>query len=766
MQTIASRIRVGSLLLLAMAATAPVALAQGQVTFGGGASTDTGASATGAASAAPPAAPAAPPPASPSELEPAPPGVAGAGAAASEEDEEWAERDRLINEPDALSGGTGLLRTQHAQSGAPGQFRLSFTTEWFSAGFLCSTSFPCQNPRGGAPITSDTTNHIGATISVGATVAKLGGGGLEVYASTMGYANSDDANRPSLLQVLGDSALGIKYGGPLSKVFHLGAMAELWLVNGTGSVGLDGSGTSAKFGPIFTMDLRGTEAHTPLRFSLNTIYSLDNTADVLVSTEQQRGTPVTRIERFGLGVNRVDHFDIHVGGEFFAAEERVRPFIEYNILLPNNRQNYACQPNNPSGDHCLANDTVAPQTITLGGRFYPWKRGFSLLAALDIGVAGTSDFIEEVQPTPPWTLYLGAGWAVDTWERPPVIREKLVEKPVAQAPPRSHVRGTVHEATQKTPVANAIVAYVTRTDLTSMATNADGKFVTTELDPGDYKFAVSADGYKPGECVATIPKPGVGPDGKPETAKDVDTDCPLEALPRNGNVVGHVRDAVTNAPVGGVQMKLTDAANREIPVTADPQGGFRFDNVSPGTAQLSVQAEGYLAAAQPIDVKPRQDNSTDVALQPKPKVSNVVVTKQEVVIRQQIQFAVDSAVILPESFGILSEVADTLIRNPGIHRVEIQGHTDNTGTPDHNKTLSEQRAEAVRLWLTQHGVQPDRLIAKGYGQERPLVPNVTAGNRARNRRVQFIITDREGQAPAAPSAPTTPPKGIQLPPGF
>jgi len=52
----------------------------------------------------------------------------------------------------------------------------------------------------------------------------------------------------------------------------------------------------------------------------------------------------------------------------------------------------------------------------------------------------------------------------------------------------------------------------------------------------------------------------------------------------------------------------------------------------------------------------------------------------------------------------------------------------------------------------QHGVPADKLVARGYGQERPIAPNVTAGNRARNRRVQFIITDREGGAPAPPAS--------------
>ncbi len=82
----------------------------------------------------------------------------------------------------------------------------------------------------------------------------------------------------------------------------------------------------------------------------------------------------------------------------------------------------------------------------------------------------------------------------------------------------------------------------------------------------------------------------------------------------------------------------------------------------------------------------------------------MLVTAKEITIKEQIQFALDSAVILPESFGLSTEIADTLIRHPEIKRVEVQGHTDNSGTAEHNQVLSEQRAEAVRAWLVQHGV--------------------------------------------------------------
>jgi outer membrane protein OmpA-like peptidoglycan-associated protein len=308
------------------------------------------------------------------------------------------------------------------------------------------------------------------------------------------------------------------------------------------------------------------------------------------------------------------------------------------------------------------------------------------------------------------------------------------------------VVGFVHEKDKNDPIQGAIVSYRDRTDLSPLATGADGKFAD-DLPAGAYVFDVKADNFKAGSCEATVPKEGGA----------ITIDCPLEAMPRAGTVVGHVRDAETNQPIAGVQVIVQDSQRKEMRLPSDPSGNVRFDGVSPGTAQVSVQADGYLVLILPMDVKPRADNPVDLMLRPKPRQSLVTVGKGEITIRQQIQFALDSAVILPESFGLLTEIADVLIRHPEIRRVEVQGHTDNSGTPEHNKVLSEQRAEAVRAWLVQHGVPADKLVAHGFGQEKPLVPNVTAGNRARNRRVQFIILEREGGPTAPPAPPPTAP---------
>jgi outer membrane protein OmpA-like peptidoglycan-associated protein len=106
---------------------------------------------------------------------------------------------------------------------------------------------------------------------------------------------------------------------------------------------------------------------------------------------------------------------------------------------------------------------------------------------------------------------------------------------------------------------------------------------------------------------------------------------------------------------------------------------------------------------------------------------------------KQVHFLHDSSEILPDSQSLVEEIAEALRTRPEIGAVEIQGHTDNSGTPEHNQALSERRAEAVRSALTLLGIEPNRLVARGYGQQQPLVPNTNVANKAKNRRVQLMI---------------------------
>jgi outer membrane protein OmpA-like peptidoglycan-associated protein len=76
-------------------------------------------------------------------------------------------------------------------------------------------------------------------------------------------------------------------------------------------------------------------------------------------------------------------------------------------------------------------------------------------------------------------------------------------------------------------------------------------------------------------------------------------------------------------------------------------------------------------------------------------------------------------------------------------RFEVQGHTDNAATPAQNLALSDARARAVVAWLTGHGVAPARLVARGYGDTKPLESNETDDGRVKNRRIQLKKLNEE-----------------------
>ncbi|HEX6090897.1 MAG TPA: OmpA family protein [Gemmatimonadales bacterium] len=102
-----------------------------------------------------------------------------------------------------------------------------------------------------------------------------------------------------------------------------------------------------------------------------------------------------------------------------------------------------------------------------------------------------------------------------------------------------------------------------------------------------------------------------------------------------------------------------------------------------------------------------------------------------------VNFATGTATLTQSSRYILDEVAATLNENPNI-RVEVAGHTDNTGGRALNERLSLQRADAVKNYLVSKGVSADRMTTAGYAWDRPVAPNTTRAGRALNRRTELV----------------------------
>jgi len=104
-----------------------------------------------------------------------------------------------------------------------------------------------------------------------------------------------------------------------------------------------------------------------------------------------------------------------------------------------------------------------------------------------------------------------------------------------------------------------------------------------------------------------------------------------------------------------------------------------------------------------------------------------------------VKFPVDSAKLSPEATQRLTDFAEKLKNDNRNVYLEIQGHTDSRGSDATNQKLGEQRAEAVRLFMNQHGVPLNRMSTISYGKKDPVTDNNTRANRAQNRRVVLIV---------------------------
>jgi len=103
-----------------------------------------------------------------------------------------------------------------------------------------------------------------------------------------------------------------------------------------------------------------------------------------------------------------------------------------------------------------------------------------------------------------------------------------------------------------------------------------------------------------------------------------------------------------------------------------------------------------------------------------------------------VHFDFGKATLREESFKQLDELYEYL-KWKETCKVEIAGHTDNVGADNENLFLSQKRAETVKAWLVKKGIQPARIIAKGYGANRPVADNTTEEGRQQNRRTEVII---------------------------
>jgi len=203
-------------------------------------------------------------------------------------------------------------------------------------------------------------------------------------------------------------------------------------------------------------------------------------------------------------------------------------------------------------------------------------------------------------------------------------------------------------------------------------------------------------------------------------------------------IKGIVANAITKQPLDAYFSLIDITTGSEIVASVSDERNGSFLVCIPTNRQyvLNVSKEGYLFYSDYINVSGIQSNLEpkliNIDLQPIEKGSRMVL--------RNIFFETDKYFLEPESLVELDKLLQFLQNNPKVI-IEISGHTDNVGTANYNLHLSGQRAKAVYDYLIFNNIQPQRLVYKGYGFDRPESENTTPEGRALNRRTEIEILD-------------------------
>ena len=162
-----------------------------------------------------------------------------------------------------------------------------------------------------------------------------------------------------------------------------------------------------------------------------------------------------------------------------------------------------------------------------------------------------------------------------------------------------------------------------------------------------------------------------------------------------------------------------------------------------GEALVVARAQGYKVAKAELVVV--ADEVVEAKLVMEPSKADLVGDRID--IRDSVYFDTGKATIQARSFGLLDEVVTILKDHGELTKLRIEGHTDSRGSATSNKALSQKRADAVRTYLIEKGVEAERLVAVGFGEEKPLDPREVAEAWEKNRRVDFFVAERDGDKP-------------------
>ncbi len=609
----------------------------------------------------------------------------------------WNDRSNHRLAPGVM-GPSGLVRVSSAEMGPRGILRLSVFGEYMS-----QSDFPVREAY---------NVRTAGTFAVSFVPLPW----LETYLAYGASANSNSFSSPTLIQALGDLTLGAKVSREWARGFHAGLDLRAMSFSGVGNqdVGRYALGFAPRL--LTTYDVSAAAPKVPLLIHANAGFQFDGTGG-LVSSHTLNSS-----EEFALRVNEYDQFVFGLGIE--VPLTAVTPYVEYNLGYPLGVDSGILY--SPNGRDQVSVGAAMPQTIGAGVKVTAIK-DLTLALGADFGLSRTVGL--GVPATPPWNLFLGAAFNIDPFQRGEsriveTVRERKIDQKVVEAPKASRIEGVIVDAQTQKPISGVIIAAV-GASMPPVASDAEsGRFLTHDLPPGTVKLAVVKDGYE--ELTHEVELAA----GQTRSVQVL-----LEPKAKLAHFVISVLSANKKPVAAKVVLKGPKAETVETGAEASKV------DVPPGRYLVNVVAEDYLAQTREVQVSEDVEMKLAFELEPQPKKKLVVVKNDKIEILQQVHFATGKATILADSYSLLNQVVDAIVKSD-VKRVRIEGHTDNRGSKKKNQGLSESRARAVADYLIKAGIDPSRIESAGFGPERPIAPNLTARGRELNRRVEFVIIER------------------------
>lgn len=607
-------------------------------------------------------------------------------------------------------GGVGLAHMLTARVGAPLRLRVGLHGSTFTeASFVVSGSGNLGGDR-------NTSTRGGLALSLtGPDLPVLRN--LELFGTLTNASNRnvrEDPARtdPEVILSLAETTLGLKAAFDTQRGQSFGVALQARLFTGLGDVTTNLDATSATLDLLGSFDVAQlTSRAIPLRVHTNARLVYDPSLVVLpagqcayaVGGDACIRSRVVQAFAYGLGSDRMR---LSLGLEAPLFGELLVPFAEYHLGLALSDGDTVIARALERAPQAPTTSGTLSQYATLGLRVMPTAR-VAVDLGVDAGLQGAS-FVYG-PPMPQWNAFAALAY---TFERE--------APPAASATPATTASKAPADETHEEKAAAPAEAAPANPTGTPPITEPPPPAIDTAID--------TATDAAPPE-LATVPGPAAVP---------VPVPLPVPASsPALVPVSVHLVNDDDAEPAGATIAVF--AANAEA--TAAPLAQGPTFALAAGTYVLQVEAPSHAPRERTFELRAGERLELDLFVHKVDLRPAVKVTARAIELGEPMRFGRRDARLAPDARPLLDGIVAALKEHREIKKLAIEGHTDNRGSVADNLKLSRDRAEAVRRYLVDHGIDAQRLTAAGFGESRPLEPNVTDRGRARNRRVELRILE-------------------------